>query len=753
MVLDHAAVSAGRVGARCRGLPPPLLMPFPAPAVPELPRPEPCPHPDPGNRQPGGHGESSRAPATPVCVSLCHPLAAMGVPDPPPPCPPVLPAAGRARGLGGGGGVERGRQVRGGAQCPGHAGAVPAVAPGGAAAPAAPRQRAAPHVSDGDGDKGTGDRGRACRLVSAPLRLVLVSPGAPALTTVAVGMSVQASMCSPTRSGGVSMDYSVSVLVIASTVAHQLGHSLGMGHDGVGRFCECSNLYHDHWLHHGLAHRAHTWLELQQLQPAGPGAQPGAGAGLVPLQRARAPAAGREPPLLGTASWSRARAATAASAWSAPTPAATAAPASWCPERSVPRGTPAAMTASCAVRDICAGSLWGSATCPSSVMGSHLTAHPTPSCRTGSPVLGGGRAATAAPVPPTRGSASSSWGQVRRGQAWGQWPGVGGLGSLLPAAGASPVSSSCMASLNAKGDERGHCGQLANGSYVACAQQDAGCGRLQCRRGGARGGRAEGSCQGTTLPGVEDVSDAAMVLPGTACGPGKVCLQHQCQDVSVLGDQQCRSKCHGHGVCNNHGHCHCEPGWAPPTCDSPGAGGSQDSGPAATLERGGSALPTALLLSALLGLALVLGLCCARRAGLHKHLCQLGKGTSCQYRISQPEPPLAGQGPPQRPRPPQWRQATELQVMHSSKPAVPARPDPPARPLPPDPLTKASQAPPSDRPPPPTRPLPADPVAPGTQVTAARRHPAGQRPPAPPGAGEVVGPPPASRGGRSIPQL
>lgn len=50
------------------------------------------------------------------------------------------------------------------------------------------------------------------------------------------------------------------------------------------------------------------------------------------------------------------------------------------------------------------------------------------------------------------------------------------------------------------------------------------------------------------------------------------------------------------------------------------------------LSAGGSALPTALLLSALLVLALALGLCCARRAGLHKHLCQLGKGTSCQYR-------------------------------------------------------------------------------------------------------------------------
>lgn len=64
-------------------------------------------------------------------------------------------------------------------------------------------------------------------------------------------------------------------------------------------------------------------------------------------------------------------------------------------------------------------------------------------------------------------------GMVRPGRGPGS--GVGVLSSLTPpllfAAGASPVSSSCMASLNAKGDERGHCGHLPNGSYVACAQR------------------------------------------------------------------------------------------------------------------------------------------------------------------------------------------------------------------------------------------------------------------------------------------
>ncbi|XP_038547893.1 LOW QUALITY PROTEIN: disintegrin and metalloproteinase domain-containing protein 12-like, partial [Micropterus salmoides] len=56
-----------------------------------------------------------------------------------------------------------------------------------------------------------------------------------------VGMASQSSMCSRDRSGGVNVDHLVSVLGVASTVAHELGHNLGMSHDTAERRCSCQN--------------------------------------------------------------------------------------------------------------------------------------------------------------------------------------------------------------------------------------------------------------------------------------------------------------------------------------------------------------------------------------------------------------------------------------------------------------------------------------------------------------------------------
>ncbi|XP_056365993.1 disintegrin and metalloproteinase domain-containing protein 15 isoform X6 [Oenanthe melanoleuca] len=474
---------------------------------------------------------------------------------------------------------------------------------------------------------------------------------------VSVGMATQGSMCSPTRSGGVSMDHSVSVLVVASTVAHQLGHNLGMRHDSTGRLCDCGDLQHDRscimapptGLTPGLSFSNCSQQDLEHSLQQGLG---------WCLSNIPEPQLLTGSPTCGNHLVELGEECDCGLSVECTDPCCNSSSCQLMPG------------AACATQDTCcqdcqlrrAGhvcrELLGECDLPEFCDGVSRHCPPDTFLQDGQPCAGG-RARCYS-------GACATYGEQCQ---------------QLLGPGASPVSSSCMAALNTRGDERGHCGQLPNGSYVTCAQQDISCGMLQCQRGDS----PEGSCQGTPLPGDKDVTDVAMVLPGTTCGPGKMCLQHRCQDISILGDQQCQSKCHGHGVCNNHGHCHCERGWAPPTCDSPGVGGSQDSGPAG-LERGGSALPTALLLSALLGLALALGLCRARRAGLHKRLCQLGKGTSCQYRISEPEPRSgSNQGPPARPRPPQWRQATELQVMHGNKPPGPAKPPPPQRPLPSDP--------------------------------------------------------------------
>ncbi|NXH10624.1 ADA15 protein, partial [Bucco capensis] len=421
---------------------------------------------------------------------------------------------------------------------------------------------------------------------------------------VLLGMSTQASMCSPVRSGAVSVDHSISVLVVASTVAHQLGHNLGLHHDSSRRFCDCSDLRQDRGcimalptgLTPGLSFSNCSQQDLERSLRQGLGwclsnvPEPGSLLGI---------------PRCGNSFVEHGEECDCGLSMECTDPCCNSSSCQLMPGAQCSTGD--ACCQDCQLHRAgqpCREPL-GECDLPEFCDGLSPRCPPDTFVQDGQPCAGG-RARCFA------GTCATYQGQCQQ----------------LLGPGASPVSSSCMASLNAKGNERGHCGQLPNGSYVACAQQDAGCGMLQCQRGSTR---PEGSCQGTLLSWDEDVSDAAMVLPGTACGPGKVCLQHRCQDVSVLGDQQCHSKCHGHGVCNNLGHCHCEQGWAPPSCTSPGAGGSEDSGPAA-LQRGGSGLPVALLLSALLGLALALGLGCARRAGLHKHLCQLSKRTSCQYR-------------------------------------------------------------------------------------------------------------------------
>ncbi|XP_035461613.2 disintegrin and metalloproteinase domain-containing protein 12 isoform X3 [Scophthalmus maximus] len=161
--------------------------------------------------------------------------------------------------------------------------------------------------------------------------------------------------------------------------------------------------------------------------------------------------------------------------------------------------------------------------------------------------------------------------------------------------GAKPAPGICFERVNSAGDPYGNCGKDSKGSFAKCDARDAKCGKIQCQGGANRpvigtnavsietniplqeGGRI--LCRGTHVYLGDDMPDPGLVLAGTKCGNGMVCLNRQCQNVSVFDVHECSGKCSGRGVCNNKNNCHCEAHWAPPFCEKSGFGGSIDSGP------------------------------------------------------------------------------------------------------------------------------------------------------------------------------
>ncbi|XP_048047749.1 disintegrin and metalloproteinase domain-containing protein 12 isoform X1 [Megalobrama amblycephala] len=161
--------------------------------------------------------------------------------------------------------------------------------------------------------------------------------------------------------------------------------------------------------------------------------------------------------------------------------------------------------------------------------------------------------------------------------------------------GAKPAPGICFERVNSAGDPYGNCGKDSKGSFAKCEARDARCGKIQCQGGANRpvigtnavsietniplqeGGRL--LCRGTHVYLGDDMPDPGLVLAGTKCAEGMICLNRQCQNVSVFGVHKCSGKCNGRGECNNKKNCHCEAHWAPPFCDRAGFGGSVDSGP------------------------------------------------------------------------------------------------------------------------------------------------------------------------------
>uniref|UniRef100_A0A3B1JYH8 ADAM metallopeptidase domain 9b n=1 Tax=Astyanax mexicanus TaxID=7994 RepID=A0A3B1JYH8_ASTMX len=159
---------------------------------------------------------------------------------------------------------------------------------------------------------------------------------------------------------------------------------------------------------------------------------------------------------------------------------------------------------------------------------------------------------------------------------------------------ATKADDKCYSYVNTQGTRFGNCG-YSGSSLVPCLVPNSMCGKIQCTNfdsnyppAGAvisieniEGGTI--SCRNADFNLGSDVRDPAYVKTGTVCSAGKVCVDFQCKNASVMTQSQncaAQTDCNGNGVCNDKGHCHCNNGWGPPNCNKAGRGGSIDSGPA-----------------------------------------------------------------------------------------------------------------------------------------------------------------------------
>ncbi|XP_046703216.1 disintegrin and metalloproteinase domain-containing protein 15 isoform X2 [Silurus meridionalis] len=519
-----------------------------------------------------------------------------------------------------------------------------------------------------------------------------------------VGMASQSSMCTKDRSGGVNVDHLVSVLGVASTVAHELGHNLGMNHDTADRSCHCQN---EPRLGGCIMEPSTGFMPGQLFSSCSEkdlsvSLMHGGGMCLFNVPQPEKMLGG---PRCGNLYVEKGEECDCGLLDECTDPCCNAStcklvPGSQCSSDGICCENCQLRTAGslcrealgeCDLPEYCTGS---SPHCPPNVF---LQNGET--CEDGTSYCYSG--------------VCSIMDQQCR-MLWG--------------ANSTRASSGCF-SINKQGNMFGNCGQRPNGTYIPCSNDHVQCGRIQCQGGSDRPlidsdakiltskvklNQSELTCRGVYFRMGDDVSDPAMVAQGTACAPGKMCLDQRCQDVSVLGIEECRSKCNSHGVCNSNKNCHCDVGWAPPDCKYSGTGGSVDSGPARQ-PRDSNPMRVALLVIflfvlpvTLLFLALRFSPC--RRRFLCFNSTPFSK-TRQPSRTPANERANAHNGEQILPLRYQWTPQNNIPLTRAISKLKVTRPVAPSKPLPPDPVLsdRQSQKQTPPRPPVPRKPLPADP--------------------------------------------
>ncbi|KAL3068365.1 hypothetical protein niasHT_030656 [Heterodera trifolii] len=145
--------------------------------------------------------------------------------------------------------------------------------------------------------------------------------------------------------------------------------------------------------------------------------------------------------------------------------------------------------------------------------------------------------------------------------------------------GAKPADEQCFLH-NSRGLEYGHCGRDVEGRFVECARENARCGVLHCRGGGASPLGTNASSfnlqfakeQRHLQCKVVVNSANGMVKDGTSCGSGRICVRSVCVPLTQVSPPvPCPSSnlalsCSGHGDCTTGAHCVCFDGWTGLSC-------------------------------------------------------------------------------------------------------------------------------------------------------------------------------------------
>ncbi|NXD25054.1 ADAM8 protein, partial [Spelaeornis formosus] len=152
------------------------------------------------------------------------------------------------------------------------------------------------------------------------------------------------------------------------------------------------------------------------------------------------------------------------------------------------------------------------------------------------------------------------------------------------------------------------------GAHGCVSRRDVKCGTLLCLsdntqpilgRGYYSFGYYFGRFKCKAVIAGSDAGEAAelrLVPTGAKCGEEMVCYAGRCQNLLVYGDKNCSAKCNNHGVCNHRRECHCEPGWAAPYCEqeisgiAAGGGGAVLAAVLAVLALAGAGLASGVLL-------------------------------------------------------------------------------------------------------------------------------------------------------------